>query len=57
MGEACRDAIRLGNSHEEWRQRRAWSLYDSENLRLSFRNRLMLVLDRTNNEWRRTMEL
>ena len=57
VGEACRDAIRLGKSHEEWRQRRAWSLYDSENPRLSFRNRLMLVLDQTSNEWRRTMEL
>ena len=34
-----------------------WSLYDPENLRLSFRNRLMLVLDRTSDEWRRTMEL
>ena len=57
VGEACRDAIRLGKSHEEWRQRRAWSLHDPENLRLSFRNRLMLVLDRTSDEWRRTMEL
>ena len=57
VGEACRDAIRLGKSHEECRQRRAWSLYDSENPRLSFRNRLMLVLDRISDEWRRTMEL
>ena len=57
VGEACRDAIRLGKSHEEWRQRRAWSLYNPENLRPSFRNRLMLVLDRTSDEWRRSMEL
>ena len=57
VGEACRDAIRLGKSHEEWRQRRTWSLYDSENRRLSFRNRPRLVLDQTSNEWRRTMEL
>ena len=57
VGEACRDAIRLGQSHEDWWKRRAWSLYDSDNPRLSFRNRLMLVLDRTSDEWRRTMEL
>ena len=57
IGEACRDAIRLGQSHDEWRHRRAWSLYDSENPRLSFRNRLMLVLDHTGDEWRRAMEL
>ncbi len=57
VGEACRDAIRLGQSHEDWRQRRAWSLYDSDNPRLSFRNRLMLVLDRTSDEWRRIMVL
>ena len=57
VGGACRNAIRLGKSHEDWRQRRAWSLYDSENPRLSFRNRLMLVLDQTSDEWRRTMEL
>jgi len=57
VSEACRDAIRWGMSHEEWRQRRAWGLHDPENLRLSFRNRLMLVLDRTSDEWRRAMEL
>lgn len=57
VGEACRDAIGVGKSHEEWRQRRAWSLYDPQNLRLSFRNRLMLVLNRASDEWRRTMEL
>ena len=57
IGDACRDAIRLGKSHEEWQHRRAWSLYDSENPRLSFRNRLTLVLDQTSDEWKRTMEL
>ena len=29
----------------------------SENPRLSFRNRLTLVLDRSSDEWKRTMEL
>ena len=45
IDRACRNAIRLGKSHEEWQYRRAWSLCDSENPRLSFRNRLTLVLD------------
>ena len=56
MDEACRNAIRLGKSHEEWQHRRAWSLYDSENPRLSFRNRLTLVLDKSGGEWKKTME-
>ncbi len=57
ISDVCQDAIRLGQSHQEWRHRRAWSLYDSENPRLSFRNRLTLVLDRSSNEWKRTLEL
>lgn len=57
VDHACRNAIRLGQSHEDWRQRRAWSLYNSEDFRLSFRNRLKLVLDQRNDEWNRTMEL
>lgn len=56
IDDACRDAIRLGKSDPDWRQRRAWSVYDEETLRLSFRNRLTLVLDRSSDEWRRTME-
>ena len=55
--DACRDAIRFGKSHEDWRHRRAWSVYDEENPRLSFRNRLTLVLDRSSDEWKRTIEL
>ncbi len=57
IDDACRDAIRLGKSHEDWRHRRAWSVYDENNLRLSFRNRLTLVLDRSSNVWKRTLEL
>ena len=53
IDEACRNAIRLGKSHEEWQHRRAWSLYDSENPRLSFRNRLTLVLDKSGGEWKK----
>ena len=52
IDDACRDAIRLGKSHEDWRHRRAWSVYDEENPRLSFRNRLTLVLARSSDEWK-----
>lgn len=57
IDEACRNAIRLGQSHKEWEYRRAWSLYDPENLRLSFRDRLTLVLDKSKDEWKKTMDL
>ena len=33
--EACRDAIRNGQSHEDRRHRRAWSLYNPDERRLS----------------------
>ena len=58
--EACRDAIRNGQSHEEWRHRRAWSLYNPDDRRLSglsFENRLTLVLEKGSDDWKRTMEL
>ena len=32
-------------------------MYDEDNPRLSFRNRLTLVLDRSSDEWKRTLEL
>jgi len=57
IDDACRDAIRLGKSHADWRHRRAWSVYDEDNPRLSFRNRLTLVLDRNSDEWTRILEL
>ncbi|MCY4451783.1 MAG: hypothetical protein OXC01_07515 [Immundisolibacterales bacterium] len=57
IDDACRDAIRHGKAHEDWRHRRAWSVYDEDNPRLSFRNRLTLVLDRSSEEWKRTLEL
>ena len=47
----------MGQSHKEWEYRRAWSLYDPENLRLSFRDRLTLVLDKSKDEWKKTMDL
>ncbi len=57
IDDACGDAIRLGKLQQEWRHRRAWSLYDEDNPRLSFRNRLTLVLDRSSDEWQRVVEL
>ena len=58
--EACREAIRDGQSHEDWRYRRAWSLYNPDDRRLSglsFENRLTLVLEKGSEDWKRTMEL
>jgi len=59
IDEACRGAIRQGQSHDDWRIRRAWSLYNPDDRRLSglsFENRLTLVLERTSGEWRRIMQ-
>ena len=58
IDEACRNAIRLGRTHPDWRHRRAWTLYNPEDRRLSglrFANRLSLVLDGATDEWKRTM--
>ena len=58
--EACREAIREGQSHEDWRHRRAWSLYNPEDRRLSglsFQSRLTLVIEKGSDDWKRTMEL
>ena len=58
--EACRNAIRIGQSHEDRRCRRAWSLYNPDDRRLSglsFENRLTLVLEKGGDEWKRTMQL
>ena len=56
LNEQAYFALALGHSHEDWRHRRAWSLY-SDNPRLSFRNRLTLVLDQSSDEFRRTTDL
>ena len=59
IDEACRKAIRHGQSHEDWRNSRAWSLYNPDDRRLSglsFENRLTLVLERGSDDWRRTMQ-
>jgi len=60
IDEACREAVRAGQSHDDWRHRRAWSLYNPDDRRLSglsFENRLTLVLEKGGDDWKRTMEL
>ena len=60
IDDACREAIRQAQAHEDWRYRRAWSLYNPDDRRLSglsFENRLTLVLEKGSGEWRRAMQL
>ena len=60
IDDACREAIRHGRLHEDWRYRRAWSLYNPDDRRLSglsFENRLTLVLEKNSGEWKRAMQL
>ena len=59
VDEACRDVIRSGQSQQDWRFRRIWSLYDPDSRRLSglsFENRLSLVLSKSSTEWKTTMK-
>jgi len=49
IDEACRDAIRHGQSHDDWRIRRTWSLYNPG-------DRLTLVLERGGYDWRRNVQ-
>ena len=51
VDDACQSVIRNGISQEDWRHRRPWNLHDPENPRLSFRNRLRLVLRQDCDEW------
>ena len=56
---ACREAIRRGKAHREWRHRRAWSLYNPDDRRLSglsFEDRLALVIEKGSEYWRRTVQ-
>ena len=58
IDEACRDAIRYAQAHEDCRYRRAWSLYNPYDRRLSglsFENRL--TLEKGSGEWKRTVQL
>ena len=57
--DACRKAIRRGQTHRDWRRRRAWSLYNPDDRRLSglsFEDRLTLVLEKGSEYWKRAMQ-
>lgn len=60
IDDSCRDAIRHGQSQADWRDRRAWSLHNPEDRRLSglsFENRLSLVLEKGSAERKEVMRL
>ena len=60
IDEACREAIRHGRASGDWRYRRAWSLYNPDDRRLSglsFESRLTLVLEKGSAGWKRIMQL
>lgn len=57
--EACRQAIRRGQEHGDWKYRRAWSLYNPEDRRLSglsLEDRLTLILEKGTEYWKRAMQ-
>ncbi len=59
VDDACREAIRRGRTHREWRHRRAWSLYNPDDRRLSglgFQDRLTLVLEKESPCWKLAMQ-
>ena len=59
IDDACRDAIRRGQANRDWKRRRAWSLYNSDDCRLSglsFEERLTLVLEKGSEYWKRTIQ-
>ena len=56
IDDACRTAIEIGISHDDWRQRRTWIVYNEDIERLSFKKRLTLVLDRSSYEWQKSVE-
>lgn len=58
VDHACRKAIRRGQAHQDWRHRRAWSLHNPDDRRLSglsFEERLALVLEKGSKYWKRTV--
>ena len=61
IDDACRRAIENGRNQRNWRQRRAWSIYNPEDRRLSglrFEDRVALVLnpDSEGEEYALTMQ-
>ncbi len=59
IDDACRETIRHGQEHRDWRHRRAWSLHNPEERRLSglsFEDRLTLVLEKGSVHWKLTVQ-
>lgn len=57
--EACRSTIRHAQTHGNWRDRRAWTLYNPDDRRLSglsFESRLTLVLEKGSANWKRVLQ-
>ncbi len=57
--DACRSTIRHAQTHGNWRDRRAWTLYNPDDRRLSglsFESRLMLVLEKGSGNWKRVLQ-
>ena len=57
--EACRSTVRHAQTHGNWRDRRAWTLYNPDDRRLSglsFENRLTLVLEKGSPYWRKVLQ-
>ena len=57
--DACRSTIRHAQAHGNWRDRRAWTLYNPDDRRLSglsFESRLMLVLEKGSGNWKRVLQ-
>lgn len=57
--DACREAIRRGQAQRGWKSRRAWSLYNPDDRRLSglsFEDRLALVLEKGSAHWKRAIQ-
>lgn len=49
IDDRCREVIRAGRAHADWRARRGWQMYNPDDRRLSglrFEDRVGLVLDR-----------
>ena len=59
IAETCRNTIRRAQTHRDWRYRRAWSLYDPNDRRLSglrFENRLALVVEKGTAGWKSAIQ-
>ena len=57
--EACRSTIRYAQRHGDWLDRRAWTLYNPDDRKLSglsFENRLALVIEKGSDNWKKVLE-